>query len=352
MAQWRVKEISDLTQVSVRMLHHYDEIGLLKPAGRSDNNYRCYSEQDLARLQQIIALKFFGFSLMQIKDMLQQKLSVQEHLLVQQQMLKEQTEHLQYTQDVLSATIQRYKSSKSLDWNNLIKLIERYRMAEEIKKTWVGKLSEKQQERYIARKQEYPKEIGAWEKAIELMNNMQLGDPEGPEGERFAKIFTTYLKITREYEEKHKDDKYKKISNSKVLQETKELISKGIPLSKEANMWFAKALVTYRLNQWKKVYQDIVQNLDSDPKGAKGKKIAQEWREIVDGQRIASQEFSLGIMLWQEAALGKSRLMPEKQSKQESSDSQFLIRECKVKNIELFLNPSAVHWLQTALNTH
>ena len=69
MAQWRIKEISDLTKISVRMLRHYDALGLLKPSMRTSSGYRLYSEADLATLQQINALKFFGFSLSQIKTM-------------------------------------------------------------------------------------------------------------------------------------------------------------------------------------------------------------------------------------------------------------------------------------------
>ena len=105
MAQWKVKEISDLTSVSVRMLHHYDKIGLLKPSGRTSNSYRWYSEKDLVKLQQIIALKFFGFSLKQIKIMLKQKPSIVEHLLVQEQILKEQTENLTQTLNALAIVL-------------------------------------------------------------------------------------------------------------------------------------------------------------------------------------------------------------------------------------------------------
>jgi hypothetical protein len=61
MAKWYVKELSSLTGVSVQTLHHYDRVSLLKPSVRLDNGYRLYSEQDLAKLQKIIALKFFGF---------------------------------------------------------------------------------------------------------------------------------------------------------------------------------------------------------------------------------------------------------------------------------------------------
>lgn len=67
MKQWYVKELSQLTNVTMQTLHHYDRIDLLKPSVRLDNNYRLYSEKDLLKLQQIIALKFFGFELGQIK---------------------------------------------------------------------------------------------------------------------------------------------------------------------------------------------------------------------------------------------------------------------------------------------
>ena len=49
MKQWYAKELSQLTQVSVRALHHYDKIGLLKPSMRLPNGYRLYSEKDLLK---------------------------------------------------------------------------------------------------------------------------------------------------------------------------------------------------------------------------------------------------------------------------------------------------------------
>ena len=54
MAQWKIKQMSDLTGVSVRTLHHYDKIGLLSPSMRTSNGYRIYSKENLAKLQQII----------------------------------------------------------------------------------------------------------------------------------------------------------------------------------------------------------------------------------------------------------------------------------------------------------
>ncbi|STX51758.1 transcriptional regulator [Legionella busanensis] len=90
-----IKEISELAQTSTRTLRHYDKIGLLKPSFREANGYRCYTKPDLAKLQQIIALNYFGFSLKIIKDILQKAHNIYTHLQAQQKVLKKQKEHLQ-----------------------------------------------------------------------------------------------------------------------------------------------------------------------------------------------------------------------------------------------------------------
>src|ERR1051326_5804074 len=65
---FKAREFARLTGVTVRALHHYDRLGLLKPGRYSPAGYRLYRESDIARLEQIVALKFIGFSLKQIKD--------------------------------------------------------------------------------------------------------------------------------------------------------------------------------------------------------------------------------------------------------------------------------------------
>ncbi len=65
-----VKEVSDLTGVSVRSLHHYDHVGLLKPASWTKSGYRIYGEKELVRLQQILFFKELGFSLKEIRTIL------------------------------------------------------------------------------------------------------------------------------------------------------------------------------------------------------------------------------------------------------------------------------------------
>ena len=63
----RASEFADLAGVTVRTLHHYDRLGLLKPH-RNGSGYRLYRESDLERLEQIVALKFLGLPLKDIRE--------------------------------------------------------------------------------------------------------------------------------------------------------------------------------------------------------------------------------------------------------------------------------------------
>lgn len=65
-----VSEVARVSGVSVRTLHHYEELGLLQPAARSAAGYRLYSRQDLLRLQEILFYRELGFALEQIRAVL------------------------------------------------------------------------------------------------------------------------------------------------------------------------------------------------------------------------------------------------------------------------------------------
>ena len=67
---WTVKEVSRLSGVSIRTLHHYDTIGLLKPTAWTQAGYRLYDEAALRRLQSILLLRELQFPLKEIKSIL------------------------------------------------------------------------------------------------------------------------------------------------------------------------------------------------------------------------------------------------------------------------------------------
>lgn len=140
MKQWYAKELSNLTQVSVRTLHHYDKIGLLKPRLRQSNNYRLYSEKDLLQLQQIIALKFFGFELSQIKALLTGKVGALDHFSVQAQFLEQKANTLLDASKALKSIICDVEDDKSIPWETIIQIIEVYRMTQQLEHSWVKEI--------------------------------------------------------------------------------------------------------------------------------------------------------------------------------------------------------------------
>ncbi|WP_119344738.1 MerR family transcriptional regulator [Facilibium subflavum] len=137
---WQIKEFSGLTGVTVRALHHYDHSGLLTPSIRHDNGYRKYSETDLLKLQQIVALKSFGFSLSKIKDLNAKKPDLIGHLQAQRNFLQEKTKLLVNTIKVLEETIVEANDSKSINWEKVVALIEVYNMTTKLENTWAGKV--------------------------------------------------------------------------------------------------------------------------------------------------------------------------------------------------------------------
>ncbi len=83
-----VKEISNITGISVRTLHYYDEIGLLKPTDKSDAGYRLYDDKALEQLQQILFFREFDIPLKEIKAVMENPALDRNHILkMQREML-------------------------------------------------------------------------------------------------------------------------------------------------------------------------------------------------------------------------------------------------------------------------
>jgi len=66
----KVGELARRTRLTIRTLHHYDEIGLLRPSLHTESGHRLYTAGDVARLQQVLSLRQLGFSLEEIRDCL------------------------------------------------------------------------------------------------------------------------------------------------------------------------------------------------------------------------------------------------------------------------------------------
>ncbi|MFC0189641.1 MerR family transcriptional regulator [Fictibacillus aquaticus] len=104
---YKVKEMADLSGVSVRTLHHYDEIGLLIPDSFSPSGYRLYSKTNLERLQQILFFKELGFGLVQIKEILDQPgFDRKEAMMAHKELLIKRKNRLESIIETVEKTIQ------------------------------------------------------------------------------------------------------------------------------------------------------------------------------------------------------------------------------------------------------
>lgn len=69
----KIGDLASRSGVSIRTLHHYDEIGLLAPSHRTESGHRVYGREEVVRLQQILSLRQMGFTLDQIRDLLDRR---------------------------------------------------------------------------------------------------------------------------------------------------------------------------------------------------------------------------------------------------------------------------------------
>jgi len=176
--------------VTIRALHYYDRLGLLKPSGRTRAGYRLYSDRDLIRLEQIVALKFIGFPLNQIRDLLNRKDSDLAAVLRQQRrVMAAKRDHLDRAMGAIERAEQIVASGQTHDWEAFRKIIEVIQMQN--RKDWMRKYYS--QEQLANLKQRWSPELQAqadkdWK---ELIGDVEAAiarheDPAGETGRKLA----------------------------------------------------------------------------------------------------------------------------------------------------------------------
>jgi MerR family transcriptional regulator, thiopeptide resistance regulator len=111
-----VGEVASLASVSVRTLHHYDDIGLLSPSERSENGYRHYGDDDLAALQQVLFFRELGFALGDIARIMHDpSFDRLEALRMQRGMLKDKSVQLGHMIEAVEAALDATEGGVTLD---------------------------------------------------------------------------------------------------------------------------------------------------------------------------------------------------------------------------------------------
>ena len=186
-----VKEVSRLTGVSVRTLHHYDAIGLLKPTAVTEAGYRLYDEQTLGKLQTILLFRELEFPLKEIKEMLTAEhfdpmaaLDDQIRLLeLRREKLDQLIDHARHIQNtgVMNMDFKAYDSKK----------LDAY--AQEAKKRWGHTDAWREsQERGKNADQERTDADGLMD-IFRRLGQLRQGDPAAPEAQKLIAELQQYI---------------------------------------------------------------------------------------------------------------------------------------------------------------
>ena len=136
--QLQAHEFAEMSGVTVRALHHYDRLGLLKPSGYTGAGYRLYGERDIVRLQQIVTLKFIGLPLKEIKNILDRnRLDLATTLRVQREILADKRLHLDKAIKAIEQAESIVAGDGSLDLNIFRHIIEVMNMQQDTE--WLKK---------------------------------------------------------------------------------------------------------------------------------------------------------------------------------------------------------------------
>jgi MerR family transcriptional regulator, thiopeptide resistance regulator len=130
---WKIGELARRTGLTVRTLHHYDEIGLLSPADRSEGGHRVYGEDDVRRLYRIVSLRSLGFPLEAIaaaldEDGFDPRTAVEDHVA----RLEAQMEQQRRLQERLRRLLERLDTDDFLTTIEELTMHQRYYTPEQL----------------------------------------------------------------------------------------------------------------------------------------------------------------------------------------------------------------------------
>lgn len=183
----RIGEVARRTGLTVRTLHHYDDLGLLVPSARTDAGHRRYTAADLARLQQIASLRAVGLPLAEIARLLDEEAdplpAVEQHL----RHLREQIAQAERLVERLQAIAAHYRSAEPASVEDLIHTI---RLTTMIEKHYTPEQLEQLKQRRADVGEDRIEEVQREWKALfdQFRRHLEAGtDPAAPEVQALAR---------------------------------------------------------------------------------------------------------------------------------------------------------------------
>ena len=129
-------EFARMANVSVRTIRFYDKQNILKPSYVTPAGARFYTDRDFARLQQILLLKYLGFSLEDIREMTINDTDYHfmlNALNLQKRLIQDRIEQMQLVESALNDTVDAIQKDRQIDWSQMLDLIHLTNMEKSLK---------------------------------------------------------------------------------------------------------------------------------------------------------------------------------------------------------------------------
>ncbi|QGH36759.1 MerR family transcriptional regulator [Gracilibacillus salitolerans] len=240
-----IGEFSKRTGISIRTLHYYDEIGLLQPEKHPNSGHRMYTDEDVVTLQKIVSLKFLGYSLEKIGELLNHSsftVSLNSTLNLHMKKLEEEKEHIERSLAAIRRTITILEDEREVDSSVLVTLIGNMQ-TEKHQKEWLEKyqlavvaeiFDEKSEEEKLAIDKEY----------IRVAKGLKRLFGRPVEDEEVQKLVVSYMEAIFTFLGK---DVMTELGNMNVeiekLKELEALVPS--PFTKEEEEWLMQAMDYY-----------------------------------------------------------------------------------------------------------
>ncbi|GAA3411356.1 MerR family transcriptional regulator [Paenibacillus hodogayensis] len=241
--QYSIGDFAEKTGTSIRTLHYYDEIGLLKPHRQPGSGHRLYTDRDVLTLQRIIGFKFLGYSLEQIREMTDEadvEGSLKQTLRVQQKALEEKREQLDAAIGAIRRTSALLEESGTVDGSILFSLVKSMQTEKE-QRLWIERnvsaeaiapLFDKPDEEHLALDKQYIE----LSEAVKRLAGRAVDDPEVQE--LLERYLQASLNVTGPETLKH----FGRLEQAE-LEEWNDLVAS--PFTEEEEAWFNSAMEHY-----------------------------------------------------------------------------------------------------------
>ncbi|HHK5551237.1 MerR family transcriptional regulator [Bacillus anthracis] len=243
--RFSIGEFSKKTGIPIPTLHYYDEIGLLQPEKNPSSGHRIYKYQDIITLQKIISLKFLGYSLDKVANLLHESsfsVDLNESLSLHLQVLEREQEQIEQSMQVIKRVVKLVEEEEEVDSTVLFSLI--YGMnTEHTHKEWTErhKLTDIVEE--ISKKSEEDK-IALDKTFIQLSKKVKQLYGKPVEDSKVQEMIKEYIEESFSF---LNEDLIQKLANTSVeeldMQELENMIPS--PFAEDEQKWLNEAMEYY-----------------------------------------------------------------------------------------------------------